>query len=579
MAIQRSERHTQCSACLRAFTPCPGACMSMGVPCGSDSARVGCRLRLVGPADTQPARHTGGSHATDARHYSCSCPHSPGVPGGGRCRRGGSGWVVAFSSPRPEGRSAPRAASGRHRQRQSVSQPRRGRPRSGRHDLRRAGSVRPRHAAHPELAESWTIPDDRTYVFKLRRGVTFHNGRPATAEDVKWSIEKIYEVGAKGQWANYIAGIAKIDVLDAATVKFTMEKPNAVLLNGLPVAAIIPRESYETIDTNPVGLGPYRFVERIPGQYLRVAKSEKYWDQSTNYPDQITFSFATEESTQVANLQSGIVDMHGWLPISRVAELRQNPRFRLHDTGEGTLGWLGVLLNTARSPLDNKKLRQAIAHGIDKAAIHKSVFAGLGTPDNGYLPTGHWAHVPDAELGGYRFDPARAKALLAEAGHPNGIELTWSIGTLLPEFTRYAELAQGTSRRSGSGSSSGRWSGRPTYRRSRASAISTWRRTGSAAARTPTCSSASHSARPRRATRCDGRHRVPRSCSSWGVAPRTRPGASSTTRSSRGSSSRTCRRFASVAFRPCGSRAEGHRHPGQRRGPHPVAQAQRVRLS
>ena len=294
----------------------------------------------------------------------------------------------------------------------------------------------------PELAESWTIPDDRTYVFKLRRGVTFHNGRPATAEDVKWSIEKIYEVGAKGQWANYIAGIAKIDVLDAATVKFTMEKPNAVLLNGLPVAAIIPRESYETIDTNPVGLGPYRFVERIPGQYLRVAKSEKYWDQSTNYPDQITFSFATEESTQVANLQSGIVDMHGWLPISRVAELRQNPRFRLHDTGEGTLGWLGVLLNTARSPLDNKKLRQAIAHGIDKAAIHKSVFAGLGTPDNGYLPTGHWAHVPDAELGGYRFDPARAKALLAEAGHPNGIELTWSIGTLLPEFTRYAELAQ-----------------------------------------------------------------------------------------------------------------------------------------
>jgi peptide/nickel transport system substrate-binding protein len=294
----------------------------------------------------------------------------------------------------------------------------------------------------PELAESWTIPDDRTYVFKLRRGVTFHNGRPATAEDVKWSIEKIYEVGAKGQWANYIAGIAKIDVLDAATVKFTMEKPNAVLLNGLPVAAIIPRESYETIDTNPVGLGPYRFVERIPGQYLRVAKSEKYWDQSTNYPDQITFSFATEESTQVANLQSGIVDMHGWLPISRVAELRQNPRFRLHDTGEGTLGWLGVLLNTARSPLDNKKLRQAIAHGIDKAAIHKSVFAGLGTPDNGYLPTGHWAHVPDAELGGYRFDPARAKALLAEAGHPNGLELTWSIGTLLPEFTRYAELAQ-----------------------------------------------------------------------------------------------------------------------------------------
>jgi peptide/nickel transport system substrate-binding protein len=294
----------------------------------------------------------------------------------------------------------------------------------------------------PELAESWTVPDDHTYVFKLRRGMTFHNGRAVTAEDVKWSIEKIYEIGSKGQWANYIAGITKIDVLDVSTVKFTLEKTNAVLLSGLPVAAIIPRESYDTIDTNPVGLGPYRFVERIPGQYLRVAKYEKYWDQSVNYPDQITFSFATEESTQVANLQSGMVDMHGWLPISRVPELRQNPRFRLHDTGEGTLGWLGVLLNTARAPLDNRRLRQAIAHGIDKAAIQKGVFAGLGTPDNGFLPKGHWAHTPDADLGGYRFDPARARALLGEAGHPNGVDLTWTIGTLLPEFTRYAELAQ-----------------------------------------------------------------------------------------------------------------------------------------
>ena len=294
----------------------------------------------------------------------------------------------------------------------------------------------------PELAESWTIADDRTYVFKLRRGVTFHNGRAVTPEDVKWSIEKIYEIGNKGQWANYIAGITKIDLVDASTVKLTLEKPNAVLLSGLPMAAILPRESYDTIDTNPVGLGPYRFVERIPGQYVKVAKYEKYWDQSVNYPDQITFSFATEESTQVANLQSGIVDMHGWLPISRVPELRNNPKFSLHDTGEGTLGWLGVLLNTAKAPLDNKKLRQAIAHGINKEVIHKAVFAGLGAPDNGYLPKGHWAYVPDSELGGYRYDPARAKQLLTEAGHANGVELTWTIGTLLPEFTRYAELAQ-----------------------------------------------------------------------------------------------------------------------------------------
>jgi peptide/nickel transport system substrate-binding protein len=296
--------------------------------------------------------------------------------------------------------------------------------------------------AIPDLAESWSVPDDRTYVFRLRKGAAFHNGRPVTAEDVKWSIEKIYEVGNKGQWANYIPGITRIDAIDAGTVKLTLEKPNAVLLGNLPYASILPKEAYETIDTSPVGAGPFRFVERVPGQYLRVARNEKYWDQSVNYPDQITFSFASEESTQVANLQSGAVDLHGWIPISRVPELKQNARFKLYDTGEGTLGWLGVLLNTARAPLDNKKLRQAIAHGINKDVIHKTVFHGLGTPDNGYLPKGHWAHVPDSELGGYRYDPGRARQLLAEAGHPNGLELTWTIGTLFPEFTRYAELAQ-----------------------------------------------------------------------------------------------------------------------------------------
>jgi peptide/nickel transport system substrate-binding protein len=294
----------------------------------------------------------------------------------------------------------------------------------------------------PDLAESWEVPDERTYIFRLRKGVTFHNGRAVTPEDVKWSIEKIYEVGNKGQWANYIPGITKIEIPDASTVKLILDKPNAILAGNLPVASIVPPEAYDSIDTNPIGFGPFRFVERVPGQYFKVARYEKYWDQSVAYPDEITFTFATEEATQVANLQTGAVDMHGTLPISRVPELKNDAKFKLYDTGEGTLGWDGLLLNADKPPTDNVKLRQAIAHAINKDVINQAVYYGLGAPDNGFLPKGHWAHVPDGDLGGYRYDPEKAKQLLVEAGHPSGIDLTWTIGTIVPEFTRFAELAQ-----------------------------------------------------------------------------------------------------------------------------------------
>ena len=194
----------------------------------------GCALRLRQregrmPAETgwtcnTAARDTGDSHATRARHYSGSCPHSPGVPGGGRCRRGGSGWVVAFSSPRPEGRSAPRAASGRHRQRQSVSQPTPRRPRGGGHDLRRAGT-RTADAAHPRACG---VVDDsgRPYLcLQASPGRHVPQRPPGHGRGRQVVDREDLRGGAKGERANYIAGIAKIDVLDAATRKFTMEKP------------------------------------------------------------------------------------------------------------------------------------------------------------------------------------------------------------------------------------------------------------------------------------------------------------------------------------------------------------------
>jgi peptide/nickel transport system substrate-binding protein len=279
----------------------------------------------------------------------------------------------------------------------------------------------------PSLAESWTLsPDGLVYEFVLRRGVKFHNGEPVTAEDVKFSLERYRGAGA-GPFKARIAAIEAVDP-HRVRIRFKQPWPDFLTFYGTPATGagwVVPKKYVEKVGDDgfkraPIGAGPYKFVSFNPGVELVLEANEHYW-RKTPSVKRLVFKAVPEEVTRLAMLKRGEVDIAYSIRGAMAEELRRTPGLTLQPNYPPGTFWLVFpeQWTAPKSPWADKRVRLAVNHALDRAAINEAETLGFSKITGSIIPhTFEFFWAPPAPT----FDPARAKKLLAEAGYPNGFD-------------------------------------------------------------------------------------------------------------------------------------------------------------
>ena len=275
----------------------------------------------------------------------------------------------------------------------------------------------------PGLAESWGISEDGTvYTFKLHDGVTFHDGTPMDAEDVKFSLDRaIAEDSANAQKALF-AGIKSVEVVDPLTVKFTLAEPNGNFLFNLAWgdAVIVAPESIGNIKTNPVGTGAYTFGNWVQGDSITLNRNLDYWGDQPVL-ETATFKFISDPTAAFAAMMAEDVDVFDNFPApENLPQFEADPRFQV--LVGSTEGETILSTNNKQAPFDDILVRQALAHAIDRQAIIDGAMFGYGTPIGTHFAPHNPAYVD--LRGNSDYDPEKARALLDEAGFADGFETT-----------------------------------------------------------------------------------------------------------------------------------------------------------
>jgi peptide/nickel transport system substrate-binding protein len=275
----------------------------------------------------------------------------------------------------------------------------------------------------PGLAQSWEISEDGlTYTFKLHDGVTFHDGTTMDAEDVKFSLDRILaEDSANAQKALY-AAISAVSVIDPTTVEVKLSEPNGSMLFNLAWgdAVIVAPESIENIKQQPIGTGAFKFDSWAQGDKIELSRNPDYWGTPAQL-EKATFKFISDPTAAFAAMMAEDIDVFAGFPApENIPQFEADPRFQVivgSSEGETILS-----TNNKRPPFDNVKVREAMSHAIDRQAIIDGAMFGLGTPIGTHFAPHNPAYVDLTGLSNY--DPEKAKALLAEAGFPDGFETT-----------------------------------------------------------------------------------------------------------------------------------------------------------
>ncbi|MGE3910745.1 MAG: ABC transporter substrate-binding protein [Chloroflexota bacterium] len=284
----------------------------------------------------------------------------------------------------------------------------------------------------PALAEAWVMSDPTTWSFKLRQGVTFHDGTELEAEDVRYWFERLRATETASPYRDWYRRVVKVEPQGRYEVVFTLSAPYAPLLAvlaSLRGSAIAPRKwlSSSRTDTKltAVGSGPYKLAEYVPRSHVRYLRHREYWERSLPYLDEVTLQIVPDEQARLDGLRAGQFSATAVSPETAL-RLRADPTVPVR-TSAGV--WQQITwLNTRRPPFDDVRVRRAIALVADRPAVLKQ--AGLGAGQlTGPLPTGlaGWALPPESLP--YTRDLEQARQLLAEAGHPDGFEATIKAAT------------------------------------------------------------------------------------------------------------------------------------------------------
>lgn len=281
----------------------------------------------------------------------------------------------------------------------------------------------PDGSVNPGLAESWTISDDgKTYTFNLHPGVKFHDGTDMNAEDVKFSLDRARADDSQNAQKALYSSIETVEVVDPLTVRITLSAPNGSFLFNLAWgdAVIVAPQTIDDIKTNPVGTGAFRFANWSQGDRIDLEKNVDYWGEPARL-DTVTFKFISDPTAAFAAVMAEDVDAFVGFPApENLPQFEADPRFQV--LVGSTEGETILATNNKLPPLDDIKVREAIAHAIDRQAIIDGAMFGIGTP----IGTHFAPHNPDyVDLtANSQYDPERSRQLLEEAGYPDGFTTT-----------------------------------------------------------------------------------------------------------------------------------------------------------
>ena len=267
----------------------------------------------------------------------------------------------------------------------------------------------------PLLAESWTFSDDlKTLTFTLKQGVKFQDGEPFSSKDVKFSFERYAAKDSTNKEKPFFASIQSIDASDPNKVTLTFSEPSlsALLHLGYNTAVIIDEKSAANESTAPVGTGPYKLASWAKGASATLEAWDGYRDAGKIAIKHATFKFIADPAAESAAILSGDVDAFPRVAANSLDQFKSDGRYQVSVGGNE--GKTIVAINNKKPPFDQLKVRQAIAYALDRQAIIDGASNGLGTPIGSHLTPNDPGYVD--LTGQYPHDPAKAKALLAEAG-------------------------------------------------------------------------------------------------------------------------------------------------------------------
>lgn len=282
-----------------------------------------------------------------------------------------------------------------------------------------AGDIR------PMLASSWEVSaDGRSYTFHLREGLVFHDGTPCDAEAVRGSFLRAMDPAGNHVHPEYFANIDHIDVLDPKTVRFVLKGPDASFLALLALgdAVIVPAHR-DDLYQNPVGTGPFRFDRWDPGHALRLVRHPGYWDPERPKVEALVFRFIADPAAQLAALRAGDVDLLVEVTPEIAQALEGDPGFHVLSAPQDLVQVLAI--NKERPPFGDLRVRQALALAVDRQELIDLVALGYASPVGSHLAPGTPYYADMTWV--YAHDPKRARALLAEAGYPQGFRATLTL--------------------------------------------------------------------------------------------------------------------------------------------------------
>ena len=288
----------------------------------------------------------------------------------------------------------------------------------------------------PGLAESWTVSaDGKTITFRLRKGVKFHDGTPFDADAVMFDFDRIlndkspyfYRAGVTAgsfvpEFYGEVTGYQKVDQY---AVRVTLKRKFAPFLDGLATAfsglvspAAVKQWGPVEIAKHPIGTGPFKFVEWVRNDHITVEANPDYWGGKP-YLDRIVYRIIPENSVRLLNLEQGSVDIVDGVNPDDIQRIKANSKLVLLEQAGATIN--GISMNNQKAPFDDVRVRQAMNYAVNRQEINDFLYKGVAVLSTNPVPPVTWSF--DTGLSGYPYDPAKARKLLAEAGHPNGFKV------------------------------------------------------------------------------------------------------------------------------------------------------------
>lgn len=291
----------------------------------------------------------------------------------------------------------------------------------------------------PGLATSYEVaPDNLSITFKLREGVMFHHGREFEAKDAVFTLERILDPEFASPWAGQIASVSKVEAVNKYTLKISLTEPFAPILSILATGwytSIVPYDFApdHNLNEEASGTGPFQLVEYVPDDHVTLKAFPDYWDKGYPCVDGLRYDIIPDQQAQISAFRQGNADLVA-LNDPKFIPILQNDEGSSLLEPAGPVNESGLAINTAEGPTADIRVRRALSLGTDRQAVIDTVLFGYGQVGTkiscGKVPYG-WCADEDPPLPYYEYDPERAKALLAEAGHADGLDLTMQVSLAL----------------------------------------------------------------------------------------------------------------------------------------------------